>query len=326
MAKKLNFEEFQRFVEENISSLLPEQYENVEVTLLTVKKNNGALFRAVRFKKKNSNIATNLYLEKPFHEYENGSNLLIIMQQMAKEIVKGLEKSKEYETIARDMFNFDFVKDKIIMVAVNAEKNRELLTKVPHKRRLDLAIIYKVCLKCDKGVETIHIKNEYLEKWGVTMEEIHKLAIKNTQRLFPVMIMNSAVILKEKLLSNTDDECLIQLLLQMIEKTPKIQQMYVVTNEQKTNGAGCIFYDGVLDDLAAKIGTDLYVFPSSIHECMVISVNIGTPDMCDRIIKDVNRNGVSEMELLSDNAYFYDAKQKTLNIAHNMPFDLKGIK
>lgn len=48
--------------------------------------------------------------------------------------------------------------------------------------------------------------------------------------------------------------------------------------------------------------------------------------MCDQIIKDVNRNGVSEMELLSDNAYFYDAKQKTLNIAHNMPFDLKGIK
>lgn len=137
MAKKLNFEEFQRFVEENISSLLPEQYEDVEVTLLTVKKNNGALFRAVRFKKKNSNIATNLYLEKPFHEYENGSNLLIIMQQMAKEIVKGLKESKEYETIARDMFNFDFVKDKIIMVAVNAEKNRELLTKVPHfpKRR-----------------------------------------------------------------------------------------------------------------------------------------------------------------------------------------------
>lgn len=326
MAKKLNFEEFQRFVEENISSLLPEQYEDVEVTLLTVKKNNGALFHAVQLKKKNSNIAVNLYLEKSFHEYKNGSNLLIIMQQMAKEIVKGLEKSKEYKTIARDMLNFDFVKDKIIMVAVNAKKNRELLTKVPHKQRLDLAIIYKVCLKCDKGVETIHIKNEYLEKWGMTMEEIHKLAIKNTQRLFPAMIMNSAVILKEQLLSNADDECLIQLLLQMIEETPEIQQMYVVTNEQKTNGAGCIFYDGVLDDLAAKIGTDLYVFPSSIHECMVISVNIGTQDMLDQIIKDVNRNGVSEMELLSDNAYFYDAKQKTLNIAHNMPFDLKGIK
>ena len=44
-----------------------------------------------------------MYLEKPFHEYENGSNLLIIMQQIAKEIVKGLEKSKEYgELIIRN--------------------------------------------------------------------------------------------------------------------------------------------------------------------------------------------------------------------------------
>ena len=325
MAKKLNFEEFQRFVEENISSLLPEQYEDVEVTLLTVEKNNGALFHAVRFKKKNSNTAANLYLEKPFYEYENGSNLLLIMQQMAKEIVKRLEKSKEYETIARDMFNFDFVKDKIVMFVVNAEKNRELLTKVPHKYQLDLAIIYKICLKCDKGVETIHIKNEFLEKWGVTMEEIHKLAIKNTRRLFPVMIVSSDEILKERLLRNKD-EWLIQLLLQMIKETQESQQMYVVTNKQKINGAGCIFYDGVLDALAAKIGTDLYVLPSSIHECMVISANIGTPEMYDQIIKDVNGKEVSEMELLSDNAYFYDAKLKTLNIAHNMPFDLKGIK
>ena len=60
--------------------------------------------------------------------------------------------------------DYDFIKDKIALEAVNAEKNASMLDKIPHKKMEDIAIVYRVVLgQMDDGQATVLITNEMLE-------------------------------------------------------------------------------------------------------------------------------------------------------------------
>ena len=45
--------------------------------------------------------------------------------------------------------------------------------------------------------------------------------------------------------------------------------MYILTNSRQTNGASAILYPGVLSSLAKKLGGNMLLIPSSIHEFLV---------------------------------------------------------
>jgi len=92
-----------------------------------------------------------------------------------------------------------------------------------------------------------------------------------------------------------------------------IQIFYIMTNKYQINGASVLLYHGLLDGLAEKLGTDLYVIPSSIHEFLILPVLPGTciQDL-NAMIHEVNSTQVEEEEILSDHAYFYSRSEKLL--------------
>lgn len=309
----LNFSEFQKYVEMNISDLLPEKYKNAEVRLNPVKKNNGTELHAVVVRAKDSNIAPNIYLDGYFKSYEEGADLDQIMNQISRTAVEHIKAPAEFATIGRDFVNFDFVKDKIIMVAVNAEKNKDLLAGAPHQRREDLAIIYKVMLEnTSEGMGTITIKNEHMAVWGVTTEDIHELAMKNTKELLPVTIQSMNEVMREMFAKDGMPSEIADV---MFEDMPMDQQMFVISNKAKMNGAASIFYDEELAGLAERVGTDLFILPSSVHECIAVSTEMGTPEMLAEMVQEVNGTQVLEEEQLSDHVYLFDAKERKLSIA-----------
>lgn len=60
----------------------------------------------------------------------------------------------------------------------------------------------------------------------------------------------------------------------MIAEMPEDQQMYVISNDKGINGAVSMLYEDGLHDLAEKLGSDLFILPSSVHEVIAISANI----------------------------------------------------
>lgn len=183
------------------------------------------------------------------------------------------------------MARFDLVKYNIIMTVINTERNPQFLAQVPHKNKEDLSLIYKVLLKKnDRGIETITVSNEHLKLWDITVEELHELAEKNSKRLLPSCIN-------------------------------KMGPMYVITNMQYDNGASTIFYDDALERISEMIGTDLYIMPSSIHEVIAISTDMGTPEDLSEMVRKVNGSMVSVEEQLSNNVYYYSAEKKDLTLA-----------
>ena len=319
----LNYGEFQSYVEESILDFLPERYENATVSINTVTKNNGRELQAVCVRTKESNISPTVYLEGFYEQYKNGADLDTIVNEIANITAENSAGPEFTENVAEDYKNFDFVKDRIVLTVVNTEKNREMLKNTPHTEKEDLSFIYKVMIgECSPdGVATITIKEEHMAYWGVTVDDLHLLAMKNSQEKLPAKVRS----MNDIMLEIMDHDGLPEEALEaMNTNTPPENQMYVITNSKNVNGASAIFYSDALSELSDKLGgIDLYVLPSSVHEVIAVSTDMGTPEMLAEMVQEVNGTQVSLEEQLSDHVYKFDAKTRELALADTTVEELK---
>ena len=91
--------------------------------------------------------------------------------------------------------------------------------------------------------------------------------------------------------------------------------MKVLSNDKKAYGAACMLYPGVLERLAEEEGSSLYIMPSSVHETILLADNGRLePDELKKMISEVNRTQVAPEDVLSDNLYYYDFKDKRVKM------------
>ena len=65
-----------------------------------------------------------------------------------------------------ESFQYDKVKNSIFVVVQNAGMNQELLEKVPHELREDLALLYRVNMELPNGEKgSVLVHNNHLEMW-----------------------------------------------------------------------------------------------------------------------------------------------------------------
>ena len=67
--------------------------------------------------------------------------------------------------------------------------------------------------------------------------------------------------------------------------------------------------------MAEKIGSDLYILPSSIHEVIAVSADFGSPDELAEMVYEINMDQVDINDRLSNQVYCYDKDLRTLRIA-----------
>ena len=309
----LNFEEFQDYTKRVLKDHLPEELSGATIRSNDVTKNNGLILHGITVQPEGSNIAPTIYLDGYFKDYENGEKLDEVIDRIATVAKNNAHAPSELGDIAKTFLDFDNIKDKIIMVVVNTEKNREMLAGVPHQNREDLSLIYKVALGNDEmGMATITIKNEHMEAWGVTAEEIHEHAMENSKELLPVTVQSMNEIMREMFGHDGMPDDMAEL---MFEEMPMNQQMYVISNESRINGAAAMFYEDALSGLAEQMGTDLFILPSSVHEIIAVSTDMGDPEYLAQMVQDVNGGQVSPEEQLSDHVYRYDAAARSISLA-----------
>lgn len=316
----LSFQEFQDYAEMNLLDELPDEYAEAKLTINKVVKNNGLVLTALTVLPEGQNVAPNIYLDGFYAEYQAGSDLKTIMEEMADICMAHIETPQEFQNIGKDFLNFDFVKERVIMTAINRERNAELLSDVPHTNKEDLALIYKVLVNSDKeGIGTITIHNNHLENWDVSVEELHAIAEKNTPKLLPAKVQSMDEVMREIFSKDGMDE---EMMNALFAERPAEDMMYVISNESKINGAATIFYEDVLANLAEKLDNDLFILPSSIHECIAVSARTFTGDELAEMVAEVNETQVAPEERLSDHVYRYDAETKTLELADTTVEDL----
>lgn len=96
------------------------------------------------------------------------------------------------------------------------------------------------------------------------------------------------------------------------------ETMYVISNEEKTFGARVLCRKDMLGAFAEKLGGNLYIIPSSVHELILLKDD-GAIDAgyVREMVYSVNhdRNAISREEVLSDSVYYYDRGMGEIRIA-----------
>ena len=307
----MSFEEFKQEIADNIKDHLPDQYQDSTVQLNTVQKNNEAL-DAITITSPDSNVSPTIYLNSFYEDYQNGQDMDSIMDRIADVRVEH-EVSQDFDV--SKITDFDQVKDHIAARVVGIEDNADLLDQRPHAEMDDLAVTYCVMLGEDaNGSMSVPVTNQLMEAWGVTQEDLHDLAKANQDELTPSTFKSMNEVMAEMMIPQImndmgmDREAAQEIVEAMM---PPEDNMFVLSNEQKLNGAAALLDDKMMDQIAEKVGGDFYILPSSIHEVLIVPADAGM-DLKDleAMVQEVNETQVAPQDRLSDHVYQYDNETK----------------
>lgn len=192
---------------------------------------------------------------------------------------------------------WSYVKDNVFLRIVSAENE----TKGFIKRTLLDMVYYPAITVCFEGqTGCISVKKDVLDKIGVTEDEIFNAAISNTIRDAKASSLKEVL---ADLFGNFSMEEDME-----DESYSELEQMIVVTNQSTCNGAGILACNSYMDMLCDKYagGGNLVVFPSSVHEIIVIPYKEDTDmKVYSDMVNDVNTTQVSIEERLVDHAFIY---------------------
>ena len=304
--KKMDMEQFAKSIKERLERL--GRFE--EVRLHNVPKNNGITYCGLLLRNGGDKVIPTIYLEPFFEDYKDGEDMDEIVRQILEIYENALCGSVDISFFRE----FATVKDRLRTKLINREANAELLEKVPYREFLDLAVVYYADCQDPQIGGAIQIYNSNMEKWGVTEKDLWEAASAITSERLPEKIAYMEDIMAEMfagLGSGDSERCNCGM-----EKGSGFVPLLVITNTQRRNGAVAILYEGILKRAADKIGSDLFILPSSVHEVIAVSVNGARgADTLKKSVMMVNRNELPPEEVLSDNVYIYRREQDSLEIA-----------
>ena len=309
----MNYDVFLEVVKERMLDYLPEKYQKGEVVINKVQKVNETLDGLNILVGEKEHICPNLYVKDLYERYRETGNLDETLQGAAMLYAEIAEKAVLDE---RDL-KMDTLKDNVICTLVNTEQNKELLEHVPHKPFQDLSIIFRWVVSAGNEQMSSAIVNESMMKQaGMNVDELMEAALENTKRILPVSICS----MEEKLMSVVSDEMERDFISSVMgTDRPPRETLWIISNSMGINGASAILYEDRLHELAEKMETDLYLLPSSLHECIAVSVDMGTPEELAEMVQSVNMNEVELKDRLSNNVYHYDKDLRELTMATNVP-------
>ena len=290
-------------------------FEGCAIELQDVRKNNGCICHGIVIREPGSNVAPAIYLDDMFADYRRGRSFVDIVKAVA-----GIyEENRMPECFRFDtamITDYARAKDKICLRVVNTDRNRELLSDVPHVPFCDLSIIF--CIKMPKmqGQEaSVTIRNGLMDSWGVDADTLYQVAKHNTPRLLPGSVRSMESVLSEIFCDEPGDF----LMSEFDGVNPADESgsaMYVASNRERLNGAAVFLYDSLLSGFADRIGADFYIIPSSIHELIFLpEIPFADVDWIRETVLSVNAEEVPPEEVLSDNVYRYSRETGLVEIA-----------
>lgn len=223
---------------------------------------------------------------------------------------------------------FEKLRSRIVYKLVNYEQNQPLLQDMPHRRFLDLAVVYYFLIQnhfIGSGTALVH--NRQMEAWGVDEETLYRTACENTDRLLgnelepmPQVIrelLRKDLVRQVSLYPNRGDYSEEQLSLwasQILNALMPEEKyiMYVLSNRDKYFGAAAVLNRRKLSAFASEHG-NFYVIPSSIHEMILMpEAEPLSADELKRLLKEINADGKEGQEYLSSRIYYFNKDRDCL--------------
>lgn len=309
----MNYEIFKEVVAEKFMDYMPEQYQGMRLRVEPVNKVNKVLDGITLVGSgAGRSVSPTLYINHMYEHYLETENLQEVLQSAARRMDMAFKEIPEVGDV-----NLESAKDNIVFQVINTLQNEDMLRDMPHREFQDLSIIYRWVVKVDKnGIQSSAIRNNLAEQLGMNEEQLFKCAVENTRRIFPPTVKSMNDVIREMFIS---DGMPAEVADMMIGEMPEDKMMWVISNDRGINGAGSMLYEDNLHKLAMKLETDLYILPSSVHECIAVSTNVGDPYELAEMVSEINMGQVALEDRLSNQVYHYDKDARRLTLATDTP-------
>ncbi len=236
--------------------------------------------------------------------------------EIIKDNVSSIGKNLAGTEILKNIDNYDFVKEKLIIRPLNFDKNSHLLDNCIYRSFYDIVLVLYVILddSPEKGLITAKVPYDVLKAWNMTSDEALDYAMKNTERSAPARIFVNI----EDILKNTKDPSKENGKF-MEEDSPDysisdIDHPFITTTKQ-INGAAAMFYPGIKEKLGDMMKGNYYVSFLSINEAVIQKENTIPPDTLLKMLRD-NNNIFDDEDTLTNNLYFYNVCDNKFEIAN----------
>lgn len=314
----MDYTMFKELVKDKFMDYMPEDLKNAELQIHKVSKINGSK-DGLSIYTEGAKGAPTIYVDDMYERFKTNDNLEQTFVEAAELYAKTLT---EMPPIPVDLLA-ENSKDKIYMVLINTESNKDILKDAPHREVNDTSVIYRIMVSEDaKGIGSALVTNHIAEVIGMNEEELFKAAAENTPKLFPPTVKPMSQVLLGIL---TDDGGMPKDVAEQVVDGLRDggEMMWIISNNKGISGAVNMIFEKNLHELAKGINDDLYILPSSIHEVIAVPSSLGNPDELAKMVLEVNTDVVDVSERLSNQVYQYDRYSRKLTMATDTPN--KGI-
>ena len=294
--------EYREFLDKLVAELSKQIRGQISVQINHILKNNHSPMDSITIRMEGENAAPAIYIETFYRKFRDGMSMDEVVSQV-------LSYHYEHKICGHfdASFYLDFAKIRagIVCRIVNYEKNREMLKNVPHRRFLDLAIIYYHRIDHPVfGNASVLIRSSHLEMWKISEKELDEIAVENTRK------QGLSVLEIGTLAEEIDDSS--------IEDRSLMYPMLVMTNTDRCFGAVNMIFLDVLEQISERVSGNFYLLPSSIHECMIVPEDDSfslSPLNMKQMVMEINEAIVMDEEVLADSVYYYMHDRRILVLA-----------
>lgn len=323
----MSYEVFKKVVEEKFLDYLPEEYQNRKIVVSPVEKVNCSLDGLmVMDTKEGMHFSPTIYINYMYSDYQDTEDLEQVLKHWAHSFDEWSKQKLPFDVQAL-LSDECYVKEHVVFQFINLKENQELLMDMPHREYLDLAIVYRFIVDIgENGITSVMIRNTVATMFGLTETQLFQFAAENTRRMFPPVVKSMQTVIKDLLYNSgldLDSED-VEIMEDFLESISQEEQLYVIGNPRNTNGAISILYEDVLYHLAQKVDSDLYIMPSSVHECIATSSKNGTVETFASMVESVNMSDVPLTDRLSNQVYYYDRNLRKTSLATDTTSKLLG--
>ena len=293
--------------EAELKEMLEELFERkVEVEFVEYKKMNMGTIKAIALKPLGKNYSMNINYEDTCRLLTEGNvdRVSDWVEEMAERLSQGGP-----DDAVKTITDYSKAKENLVMCVCSIEANEELLSKVPHKTKEDLALYCRIMLDVPDGDASTTVTYSILEHWGISEAELFDDAQGRNNTL---SMCTMASVLKEE---GYPDE-LLQLMGYDTNDVDNVEKeyMFIVTNKCKLYGANALFNNALLKACAENLKDNIIIIPSSIHEVILLRESmVSSFEEVKEMVESVNSTEVAPCDKLTDSVYRFDATEGTLS-------------
>ncbi|MCM1236941.1 MAG: DUF5688 family protein [Ruminococcus flavefaciens] len=295
--------EILEFTEALAKGMQKELGEDYHAEVKEVLKNNSIVQYGIVVGRKDAEVLPCMYADELYERFSAGRTTV---EEGIKELVRAYRNRDMPESFSVDGFkDYEKIRPKIRGKLINTEKNRELLQKIPHRKFLDLSLVYRVYMGVEEiGELNLCVQNSHLEMWGIGEEELFEAVRDYMEHTDEILLKNMEDMIQEILGE------------EITELEPSKTPVYILSTTDQIFGAVCMASRRIMEMAADTLGGDFTIIPSSVHELLLL------PDASSRIcaehlrnmIQEVNHTKLMPSEVLSGHAYHYSRGSEKVQI------------